>query len=58
MNCASSGTEGQRTSENPDGFYSLGSSYFIFGMGYKWAASDFVSLGVETTFRSTGTDYL
>ncbi len=52
------GTEGQLTAENDKGFYPLGSSYFIFGMGYKWAIGKFASIGVESTFRSTNTDYL
>lgn len=52
------GTEGQLTSENPEGFYPLGSSYFIFGIGYKWAIGDFTSIGVESSFRRTSTDYL
>lgn len=52
------GTEGQNTSENASGFYPLGSSFFVFGMGYKWSLGRYTSLGIETTFRSTNTDYL
>lgn len=52
------GTEGQRTSENASGFYPLGSSFFVFGIGYKWAIGEFTTIGMETTFRPTNTDYL
>lgn len=52
------GTEGQLTSENPAGFYANGSTFLIFGMGYKWSVSDFIAIGLETTFRNTNTDYL
>ncbi len=52
------GTEGQGTSANPDGFYPLASSFFLFGFGYKFAIGRFTSLGIESTFRSTNTDYL
>lgn len=52
------GTEGQLTSENPAGFYADGSTFFIFGMGYRWSVADWVAIGVESTFRSTSTDYL
>jgi len=52
------GTEGQGTSENRGGYYPLASSFFEFGMGYKFAVSDVMSIGIESTFRSTNTDYL
>lgn len=52
------GTEGQQTSANNAAFYAEGSSFLLFGMGYKWAIGDFTSIGVESTFRSTATDYL
>lgn len=51
-------TEGQLTTENSDGFYNLGSHFFIFGLGYKWAIGDITTIGIEGTFRSTKTDYL
>lgn len=52
------GTEGQNTTEKPTGFYANGSTFFIFGLGYKWSVSDYIAIGVESTFRSTNTDYL
>ncbi len=52
------GTEGQQTSANPAAFYQDAASFFMFGMGYKWALGDFTSIGIESTFRSTSTDYL
>ena len=52
------GTEGQLTSENPQGFYANGSTFLIFGMGYRWSVSDFIAIGIESTFRRTSTDYL
>lgn len=52
------GTEGQLTSFNQDGLYPLASSYFVFGLGYKWAVGRFTTIGIESTFRSTNTDYL
>lgn len=52
------GTEGQLTSENPAGFYADGSTFFIFGMGYRWSVADFIAIGIESTFRRTNTDYL
>lgn len=52
------GTEGQNTRGSGQGFYPSASSFFIFGMGYKWALGDVTSLGLEVTFRSTNTDYL
>lgn len=52
------GTEGQNTSENNNGFYANGSTFFIFGLGYKWSVAKFMAIGIESTFRSTNTDYL
>ncbi len=52
------GTEGQNTSFNSGGFYALGSSFVQFGLGYKWAVHDWITIGIETTWRSTRTDYL
>ena len=52
------GTEGQNTRGSGTGFYSEGSTFFVFGMGYKWAVGQFTTIGLEATFRSTNTDYL
>lgn len=52
------GTEGQNTRGSGSGFYSDASSFFMFGMGYKWAIGKFTTIGFEATFRSTNTDYL
>lgn len=52
------GTEGQNSRATDKGYYAEASSFFIFGMGYKWAIGDFTSIGIEATFRSTNTDYL
>ncbi len=52
------GTEGQGTSENDNAHYSLASSFFEFGVGYKFSIGPFTSLGIESTFRRTSTDYL
>ena len=52
------GTEGQQTSVNSDPFYGESASFFMFGLGYKWSIGEFTSIGLETTFRSTFTDYL
>ncbi len=52
------GTEGQNTSETNTGFYANGSTFLIFGIGYKWSVADFIAIGVESTFRRTNTDYL
>ncbi len=52
------GTEGQLTSSSREGLYPLASSFFVFGMGYKWAVGRFTTIGLETSFRSTNTDYL
>ncbi len=52
------GTEGQGTRANSEGPYPLASSFMIFGMGYKFAIGEFTSIGIESTFRSTRTDYL
>lgn len=51
-------TEGQRTSANQEVPYGLGSSFFLMGFGYKWALNRQVSMGIETGWRSTYTDYL
>lgn len=52
------GTEGQGTSANSDVPYSRASAFFLFGFGYKFAISRSATLGIETTFRRTFTDYL
>lgn len=52
------GTEGQLTASSAKGLYPLASSYFLFGIGYKWAVGRFTTIGFETSFRSTNTDYL
>lgn len=52
------GTEGQGTSANSQSPYDLASSFFVFGMGYKFALSRNWSIALESTFRSTQTDYL
>lgn len=50
-------TEGQGITGNSSS-YAKGSSFFIFGIGHKFAIGKFTSLGIETTVRSTRTDYL
>jgi hypothetical protein len=52
------GTEGQGTSINPGSSYALANSFFIFGMGYKWSISRNASIGIQSGFRSTYTDFL
>lgn len=52
------GTEGQRTSVNPDNFYSLSAWLLTFGMGYRWNISDSWNVALEIGFRRTSTDYL
>lgn len=52
------GTEGQNTSASNEGFYPQASSFFVFGLGFKWAINNYTSLGIESTFRQTRTDYL
>lgn len=52
------GTEGQGTEINPNAPYALASSYFCFGMGYKFAINRLTTISVESTFRHTNTDYL
>tara|TARA_R110002072_G_scaffold272800_1_gene432994 strand:+ start:1395 stop:2210 length:816 start_codon:yes stop_codon:yes gene_type:complete len=50
-------TEGQGLGGNPAP-YSKGSSFFIFGIGHKFSVGRFTSIGIESTCRSTRTDYL
>ena len=52
------GTEGQGTAANPDVPYALANSFFVFGMGYKWAINRITSIGIQSGFRATYTDYL
>lgn len=52
------GTEGQGTLASTNAPYALSSSFFVFGMGYKFAIGDITTIGIETSFRSTNTDYL
>lgn len=52
------GTEGQGTSLSDQQPYGTASSFFGFGMGYKFALSKKFSMGLEITFRQTNTDYL
>lgn len=52
------GTEGQGTSANEAPPYALASRYFLFGIGYKWSIGRLSTIALETTFRSTNTDYL
>lgn len=52
------GTEGQGSSLSAAAPYALADNFFAFGLGYKFALGRMVSLGIESTFRSTGTDYL
>lgn len=52
------GTEGQGTGQNDQPPYARASRFVLFGLGYKFALTRKVSLGIETTFRSTVTDYL
>lgn len=51
-------TEGQGTSAGSSAPYAEASSFFIFSLGYKFALGSFTSLAVESSFRSTYTDYL
>ena len=50
-------TEGQGLG-GPDNTYALSTSFFVFGMGYKFSVGKFTSIGIETTIRRTKTDYL
>jgi hypothetical protein len=51
-------TEGQGTSVGTSAPYAEASSYFIFSLGYKFALGSFTTLALESSFRSTNTDYL
>ena len=51
-------TEGQGTSVGTAAPYAEASSYFIFSLGYKFALGSFTTLALESSFRSTNTDYL
>ncbi len=50
-------TEGQGLAGNPS-TYSKASSFLIFGIGHKFSVGRFTSIGIESTCRSTRTDYL
>lgn len=50
-------TEGQGLAGNPAP-YSKASSFMIFGIGHKFSVGRFTSIGIESTCRSTRTDYL
>lgn len=50
-------TEGQGLAGNSTP-YSKGSSFLIFGIGHKFSVGRFTSIGIESTCRSTRTDYL
>ncbi|HCQ15420.1 MAG TPA: hypothetical protein DIU20_04105 [Cryomorphaceae bacterium] len=52
------GTEGQGTRANASGPYPLASTFFVFGLGYKFSIGEFTSIAIESNFRSTRTDYL
>lgn len=52
------GTEGQGTAANASPKYAQASSFFVFGLGYRYAVSRDFSIAVEATFRNTNTDYL
>lgn len=52
------GTEGQGTTASEKAPYALARGFLLFGMGYKFALSRHVTLGLEMTFRDTQTDYL
>ncbi len=52
------GTEGQGSSGTSASPYAMGSSFFAFGLGYKWAIGNVTTIGIESTFRRTYTDYL
>lgn len=53
------GTEGQGTPQYPDrAKYSLMEKTMPFGLGVKWKATKYVTLGAEYGFRKTWTDYL
>ncbi len=52
------GTEGQGSTFNSPAPYPLMSSYFLMGVGYKFALGRFTTLGLEFSARTTNTDYL
>lgn len=51
-------TEGQGIEARAPSPYELGSTFFMFGMGYKIELGRFTTLNFESTFRTTNTDYL
>lgn len=51
-------TEGQGTSVGQSAPYATASSFFIFSLGYKWSLARWSSIAIESSFRSTYTDYL
>lgn len=51
-------TEGQGTSLGVGAPYATASSFFIFTMGYKWSLARWSSIAIESSFRTTYTDYL
>ena len=36
----------------------MASTFFVFGLGYKFSIGEFTSIAIESNFRSTRTDYL
>jgi hypothetical protein len=51
-------TEGQGTSAGGGAPYATASSFFVFSLGYKWSLGSYSSIALESSFRSTYTDYL
>ncbi len=51
-------TEGQGTSVGASAPYATASSYFVFSLGYKWSLGRYSAFALESSFRSTYTDYL
>lgn len=51
-------TEGQGTAVGASAPYATASSFFVFSLGYKWSLGRFSSIALESSFRSTYTDYL
>ena len=52
------GTEGQGTRANTMAPYALANSFIVFGMGYKWALGRITSIGIQSGFRATYSDFL
>lgn len=51
-------TEGQATSFGGGSPYATASSFFVFSLGYKWSIARWSSIALESSFRTTYTDYL